>query len=177
MGFRHIHRNVKIAALNLYEGGSLSLPQILDAVGFSERTFYRILYLWRTTGDLVKGKSTTRGRPRLLHHDDLEYLLEVVRHDPDWFLDKLLHLLCTNRFISVHYTTIHRELERAGISVKKLAGIAAERNDPSRNNYVREIAPHPAHYLAFIDETSKNDKTPALLDGIVASTVVEGPCT
>ncbi|KAJ7704016.1 hypothetical protein B0H17DRAFT_1157081 [Mycena rosella] len=160
MGFRHIHRDVKIAALNLYEGGLLSLPQILDALGFSERTFYRILYLWRTTGDVVKGKSTTRGRPRLLHHDDLEYLLELVRHDPDWFLDELLHLLSTNRFISVHYTTIHRELERAGMSVKKLAVIAAERSDPSRNNY-----------------TSKNDKTPVQrrgLDGIVASTVVEG---
>ncbi|KAJ7705048.1 hypothetical protein B0H17DRAFT_851725, partial [Mycena rosella] len=69
-----IHQDVKIAALNLYEGGLLSLPQILDAVGFSERTFYRILYLWRTTGDVAKGKSTTRGRPRLLHHNDLEYL-------------------------------------------------------------------------------------------------------
>jgi hypothetical protein len=42
---------------------------------------------------------------------------------PDWFLDKLLELLDTNRFISIHYTTIHRELVGAGVSIKKLQKI------------------------------------------------------
>ncbi|KAJ7020874.1 hypothetical protein C8F04DRAFT_973533, partial [Mycena alexandri] len=73
MGFRHISRDVKIAALNLYENGRLTLPEILECVGFSERTFYRILSLWRTTGDVV-GHKKSRGRPRILHHDDIRYL-------------------------------------------------------------------------------------------------------
>ncbi|KAJ7025733.1 hypothetical protein C8F04DRAFT_877374, partial [Mycena alexandri] len=65
--------DVKIASLNLYEHGCLTLPEILDCVGFSERTFYRILNLWRTTGDVVTYKNS-RGRPRILHHDDVQYL-------------------------------------------------------------------------------------------------------
>ena len=46
--------------------------------------------------------------------------------NPDWFLDEFLHLLKTNHFISIHYTTIHRQLECANVSCKKLLCIAAK---------------------------------------------------
>jgi len=120
MGFCHIGRDVKLAAIRLHELDLLSLEDILQCVGFSERTFYRILALWRETGDVVKPKKTHLGRPRSLDYDDLQYLLILVCDNPDYFLDELLDLLKTNRFISVHFTTIHRELERAGVSRKKL---------------------------------------------------------
>ncbi|KAJ7737864.1 hypothetical protein DFH07DRAFT_752822 [Mycena maculata] len=131
MGNRHISRDVKIAAINLYDQGHLTLKQILDCVGFSQRTFYRVLKLWRTTGDVIRAKRRCTGRYRLLHYDDVDYLIRLVQHQPDWFLDELLGLLKHNRFISVHYTTIHRELERAGMSTKNLTVIAIERNEPS----------------------------------------------
>ncbi|KAJ6529201.1 hypothetical protein B0H19DRAFT_968465 [Mycena capillaripes] len=175
MGNRAIHRDVKIAALNLWEQGHLKLKDILSCVGFSRRTFFRVLHLWRTTGD-VESDSKRLGRPRLLHHDDVEHLIALVQHRPDWFLDELLKLLKTNCFISVHYTTIHRELERAGMSTKVLQEIAEERSEPSRLDYIRNISQYPAHYLGFLDETSKNDKTPGRRQGrgMMASTVVEG---
>jgi hypothetical protein len=56
----------------------------------------------------------------------VEYLLRLIQQNPDFFLDELLYLLKTNHFISVHYTTIHQELERAGVSHKKLKQIALE---------------------------------------------------
>lgn len=91
----------------------------------------------------------------------MNYLIRLVQHHPDWFLDELLGLLKHNRFISVHYTTIHRELERAGVSTKDLTVIAMERSEPSRLDFAREISQYPADYLGFLDETLKNDKTPA----------------
>ncbi|KAJ6586236.1 hypothetical protein B0H10DRAFT_1832844, partial [Mycena sp. CBHHK59/15] len=112
-----ISRDVKIAALNPYEGGKLSLKEILACVGFSECTFYQVLRLWWTTGDVVKCERNP-GCPCILHHDDLQYLLRLVQYSPHWFLNELLSLLCHNHFISVHYTTIHHELERAGMSTK-----------------------------------------------------------
>jgi hypothetical protein len=75
-------------------------------------------------------------------------------------LDELLNLLKRNRFVSVHYTTIDRELERAGMSHKKLKIIAKERNEPLRNDYMRRMAKYSPEQLGFLDETSKNDKTP-----------------
>jgi transposase len=134
--FRKISQDVKIAALNLYECDILPLEDILACVGFSKRTFYRILKLWKETGDVVTHRHANKGRFHLLHHDDIQYLLRLIRHRPDWFLDELLDLLRTNRFISVHYTTIHRELARAGMSLKKLKVIAKERNEPLRHDYM-----------------------------------------
>jgi transposase len=120
MPFRKISPDVKLAAIRLYERHLLPLQDILDCLGFSERTFYRILHLWWTTGDIVRHTNHVAAGPRKLVADDVDYLKWLINHRPDWFLDELLHLLATNRFISVHYTTIHRELERAGVSVKKL---------------------------------------------------------
>ncbi|KAJ7850585.1 hypothetical protein B0H13DRAFT_2360572 [Mycena leptocephala] len=96
------------------------------------------------------------GRPRLLHYNDVEYLICLTQHQPDCFLDELLNLLKHNRFISVHYTTIHRELKRAGMSTKILKEIAEERSEPSRLDDVREISQYPADYLGFLDETSSS---------------------
>ncbi|KAJ7617579.1 hypothetical protein B0H17DRAFT_873042, partial [Mycena rosella] len=127
--YRKISRDVKIAAISLYEHGQLPLKDILNCIGFSESTFYRVLYLWRTTGDIVRHTIKNPGRSPLLHHDNIQYLLRLVRHSPDWFLDELLRLLEHNHFISVHYTTIHCELERAGMSTKKLKVIAIERSE------------------------------------------------
>lgn len=209
MPFRKISRDLKLAAMNLYERELVSLDDILDCVGFSERTFYRVLNLWRETGDVIEHLHWhgLRGRPRLLVFDDLQYLLHLVRHRPDWFLDELADLLHENRFISVHFSTILRELARAGYSIKKLKRIAAERNEDKRAEFVYHIAEYTQEQLGFIDETSKDEKTAGrrkgrakkgrrakrrqvfvrghrlsgtgllTIDGMVTSTVVQGSMT
>ena len=104
-------------------------------------TFYRIWRLYRdSTGSVVKPKSLLQRRPRLLIFEDVDYLLRLVDHRLDWFLDELLHLLKTNRFISVHFTTIFRALEKAGVSCKKLMTIAKERNEVLRADFVARMA-------------------------------------
>jgi hypothetical protein len=130
-----------------------------------------------------------------------------VNHHPDWFLDELLHLLRTNRFISVHFTAIFRALERASVSRKKLKRIAKERNEVIQGDYIGRMAQYDPEKLGFLDETLKDERTPirrygqskkgtrvrkkgvfvrgrrlsteALLtvNGIVASIVVEGSMT
>lgn len=122
--------------MKLYERGLLNLDDILECCNLSESTFWRVRKLYKQTGQVSPPKSHTQGRPRILHYDDLTYLLSLVRQRPSWFLDELLELLEMNRFVSVHYTTIHRELERAGISLKKLRIIAKERNEDLRADFI-----------------------------------------
>jgi transposase len=156
-----ISRDAKLAAINPCEQDLIPLDDILDcAVGFSERTFYRILKLWREAGDAVNHHFGLRGRPRLLVFDDVQYLLRLVRHRLDWFLDELADLLCENRSISVHFTTIHRELARYGYTTKKLRRIAAERGEEKRADFVYRMGAYNTERLGFIDETSKGEKTP-----------------
>jgi transposase len=207
MVYRKISADVKLAAIKLYELDILGLNDILDCVGLSERTFWRVRKRYIETGNVEPVPCTTRGRPRKLHFDDVIYLLALVRQRPDWFLDELLDLLDTNRFISVHYTTIHRELERCDISLKKLRIIAKERDEDLRADFIRQMGQYSADEIGFLDEFSKDERTiqrrrgrakrgkrAAMrgvfvrgrrvsgegllsLDGIVASTVVEGSMT
>jgi transposase len=205
--YRKIDRGTKIAAIRLYERDLLPLYDILDCLEFSKRTWYRIYKLWTETGDVINHATGIRGRIRTLDYNDVQYLLLLVKANPDYFLDELLYLLRTNRFISVHYTTIHRELERAGVSCKKLKKIALERNENLRADFIGRMAKYGPEELGFLDETSKDERTltrrngrakkgrraqkaakfvrgrrlstEALLtlDGVVACTVVEGSMT
>lgn len=126
MPYRSISDDLKLAVICLYNRQLLSIPDILDAVGISRPTFFRVLKQYRATGHVSKPKSLRRGRPRALNYSDVYHLLELVKQRPDWFLDELQHLLETNHFISVHYTTIYNTLQRARISVKKLRRVAQE---------------------------------------------------
>lgn len=207
MPFRKISRDLKLAAIRLYEQDLLPLVDILDCLRLSKRTFYRILDLWVRTGDVIPRTFGIRGRPRILCFDDIDYLKRLIRHRPDWFLDELAFLLQTNRFISAHYTTVHRELVRAGVSSKKLKKVASERNENLRADYIRHMAQYSPEQLGFLDEVSKDERTATrargrsnkgsravkkgvfvrgrrfsaegllTIDGIVSNTVVEGSMT
>jgi transposase len=120
MPYRKISRDVKLAAIRLYERDIMPLGDILDCLNISRSTWHCLYQLWQTTGDVVRHTFGICGRPRIFHYSDVEYLKSILSHCPDWFLDELQSLLLTNRFISVHFVTIQCELLRAGISYKKI---------------------------------------------------------
>ena len=157
--YRAIHRDVKIAAIQLAERQLLPLNDILLCCGFSQRTFYRIKKLWQEAGDVANEPPALRGHYRTLHYTDIHYLKQLIRQNPDYFLDELLCMLKTNRFISVHYTTIHDELTRAGVSQKRLQSIALERNEALRADFISRMAQFYPEELGFIDEVSKDERT------------------
>ena len=207
MPFRKISKGVKTAAMRLYDANLLPLPTILDFLDLSRRTFFRVRTLWIETGAVVRDTNGVKGRPRCLHYSDIDYLKRLINHRPDWFLDELQYLLQTNRFISAHFTTIHRELVRAGISSKKIKRIASERNENLRADYIVRMAQYSPEQLGFLDEVSKDERTSfrgrgrsrkgtrtvqkgvfvrgrrfsatglLTLDGMVSNTVIEGSMT
>ncbi|KIJ93202.1 hypothetical protein K443DRAFT_112427, partial [Laccaria amethystina LaAM-08-1] len=149
----------QLAAVKLYWGDHQSLYDILDCLNMSKSTFYRVLSLWNATGDIVRHTFGICGCPRILHFNDVDYLKQLVKAHPDWFLDELLSLLETNRFISAHFTTIHRELIHAKFSTKKLKKIAAERNENLRADFIQHMAQYDPEQLRFIDEYLKDKRT------------------
>ncbi|KAG2034352.1 hypothetical protein BDR03DRAFT_870214 [Suillus americanus] len=162
MPFCKISHDVKLAAIRLYERQLLGLPDILDCCGFSEWTWFRILKLWRETGNVVNPRHhrALRGRVRALDRKDIDCLMCLIRQNPNYFLDEFTHLLGTNWFISVHFTTIFCELERASVSYKKLKRIALERNETRRAEFIAHMAQYEPSELGFIDEMSKDERTP-----------------
>jgi len=113
MGLHVISHDVKLTVIRLYELDLLDLEQ---SYSFSLRTFYHILKLWHKTGDVVKLNTNHFSHPCILDHEDVHCLMCLVADNPDNFLGKLLHLLKTICFISIHYSAIHNVLERANVS-------------------------------------------------------------
>jgi len=204
MVFHFISPNVKHAAIRIYENSSMDLANILNCLDMSESTFFHALQLYQETGNVELPKSTMHGRPWKLHFDNLTYMIALINHCPNCFLDELLGLLDTNRFILVHFTTIYHELECSGVSLKKLRRIAKERDENLHADFVRTMGQYSPEEIGFLDEFlkdkctlhqhhghSKKGKCVVMqgaffcshqvsgeglltLDGIVASMVVEG---
>jgi hypothetical protein len=116
-------------------------------------------------------------------------------------------MLDSNQFISIHYVTVHRTLEHAGVSYKKLQRIAKERNELRHTEFVARMAQYQPEEIGFLDETSKDERTPGrawgcskcgkhaesqqpfvrgsrvsalgllTIDGMIASAVIEGSFT
>ena len=156
---RQISRDIKIVAIRLHERQLLDVTDILECCGFSRRTWFCVLKLWRETGDVVSESASLCGQVRSLDYSDVQYLQYLINQNPDYFLDELLRLLKTNRFISVHYSTICRELSRAGVSHKKLQKVANERNEDLWMDFIRQMAQHAPEEIGFIDEVSRDERS------------------
>ena len=159
MTYQKISCDVKLAALRLYEPWLLRLQEILTCCSISKRTWFCILKLWRETGDIVNHPTGMSGRPRQLDHEDLEYLVQLIRSNPDYLLDELVTLLHTNWFISIHFSTVFSEIQRAGVSCKKLKRITAERDEGHRAAFIAHMAQYDATEIGFIDEVLKDERT------------------
>ena len=156
---RKISNDLKEAALRLKARGRDTNHEISLITGFSTSTLYRALRRKLLTGRAAPAPAIGRGRPRSLHRRDCDYLLRLARHKPTLFLDKYARRLQQNRDLSVCIATIHRTLERAGLNVKHVQKLAAERDPILRADFIRRIGQYPAHYLISIDEVSKDDRT------------------
>lgn len=86
-------------------------------------------------------------------------MLTLIHDNPNYFLDELLKLLETNRFISIHYSTIHHELERLNVSRKKLKKIALERDELRRADFVAWMAQYDPDEHGFLDEMSRDARS------------------
>ena len=137
---RRISDDLKLAALRLKARGRDSVSEILDIVGFSKKTFYRVQGQFRRIGTVAKANAIGRGRPQKILLADTCYLVRLARHKPTLFLDEYRSRLERYRLLTVSMATIHRALERAGLNVKQVQKMALERDPIHRADFIRRIA-------------------------------------
>ena len=76
------------------------------------------------------------------------------------FLGEAVEWFATHRDLRVSIATVHRALERLALSYKKLHKVAAERDEVSRTQWMRDITSRfRPHQLVFADESSKDNRT------------------
>ncbi|KAK7020933.1 hypothetical protein R3P38DRAFT_3548305 [Favolaschia claudopus] len=108
---RHIPKEQKQLITTM--SAHMSVPDIAAATDISERTIYRIIRTWRTTGDHVR-IPLQLGRPRILTSFDVAYLEGLVARTPDIYLFELQECLYEATGLDVAKTTIRDALLRMG---------------------------------------------------------------
>lgn len=100
-----------------YAGMSVSF--IVAACLVSRSTVYKILKLFRDTGEVVKGEGA-RGRPQKLTRAEVRKLKQIVQTQPTLYLDELALEVSIRFRKSVVPSTICRYLQRAGFTRKRV---------------------------------------------------------
>ena len=164
MGKRRISEDLKAAALRLWQRGD-SVKEISRITGFSISTLARLRRHHHLTGQISREPAISTGRPRRLLTADIQYLVSLAHHNPTIFLDEYVKRLQKWCFLPTTLSTIHRSLERAGLTVKHVQKLAAECDPMKRADFVRRIGQYQPPSLVFLDEVSKDDRTYARLWG------------
>ncbi|KAJ3996542.1 hypothetical protein F5050DRAFT_1534162, partial [Lentinula boryana] len=118
------------------------------------RVVQRVVQIWNEIGEVCKGRKG--GRPQILHHNHCKFLVTLLEHSPDLYLDELQLELSIQYGVDVSLPTIYRTLTHLGYSNKKLSKKAAERLQHKRTNFIMQIKDEPYERLVCADESSVN---------------------
>ncbi len=155
---RSISDDLKTVALRL-KAHNFSVDLILDVVGFSLRTYQRVVARHNEIGTVSKAPAIGRGRPRTVDASDVDYIKALVKQMPYLYLDEICEKLLTERYLNISLSTLQRTFTREHFTRKRLQKIATERSPFKRSDYIRRISQYPAKMLVFIDETAKDERT------------------
>jgi len=98
------------------------------------RVVQRVKKTWQEIGEVCHERKYM-GRTPLLSMVETQFMLGLLEHTPDIYLDEIQEQLRTQHDISVSLTTVSRTLKRLGISSKKLSRAASERCQEARRSH------------------------------------------
>ncbi|EJD36655.1 hypothetical protein AURDEDRAFT_43455, partial [Auricularia subglabra TFB-10046 SS5] len=119
------------------------------------RSVQKILQFWRELGEQIFDPKK-RGHPRLMTQEEMAFLLGILRHSPDLYLDECAEELFYMHGVDPGLSTISETLKWLGWSSKSLSKRAAEKKDYKIYNYIMEVGVEEPQRLVFADETAVN---------------------
>ena len=154
-----VSKDLKLRAYVLVSTGLYSASSAAILLGVSERSIRRWVANVRRRGE-VQTPLLFRGRPSKLDTAVLKELYVLVKSHPSLYLDEISAWLAAYHGLDVSLSTLHRALERLGLTRKKLRRTAIQRDELTRTQCIHDITSRfTADQLVFADESSKDDRT------------------
>jgi len=140
------------------EEEKLPVQEVAQRIGTSESTIKRVLKRNREHGspEYLPRKSASHQKLTSL---DEEYISELLKQYPLYYLDEIVACLARDRGVKVHRTTVHRAIERLDITCKKVEYVAKQQDPEKELLYTQLIGKYRKDQLVFIDETGFDCKS------------------
>ncbi|KAH7074323.1 hypothetical protein BKA62DRAFT_628588 [Auriculariales sp. MPI-PUGE-AT-0066] len=132
-----------------------SSSKISMATDISLRTVQRVLFRWNIMSEVIQNPRL-EGNPKKLSNEQLQFVIGLLRHTPDLYLDEIKEELWQRHGIGVSLSTLHKELKELELTRKLLSKRAYEISVPKRIEFLMQIGTELAERLVFIDESALN---------------------
>ncbi|KAJ7186359.1 hypothetical protein B0H12DRAFT_965175, partial [Mycena haematopus] len=119
------------------------------------RVVQRVKKTWAEIGEVCRDRRH-KGRPALLSKQNTKFMIALIEHTPDIYLDEIQEYLQIQHDMDISLTTISRTLHRLGYGSKKLSKQAAERCADARRDFLMKIGNEPADHIVCADESAVN---------------------
>ncbi|PPQ84100.1 hypothetical protein CVT24_002275 [Panaeolus cyanescens] len=119
------------------------------------RVVQHTLKLWQDIGEVCRSRKGI-GRTPIMRNDAVKFMLALIEHSPDIYLDEIQEQLEDQHDIVVSLSTIYITLKRLGMSLKKLSRVAQERCEDARRAFVLEIGGEAPERIVTADESAVN---------------------
>ena len=124
----------------------------------------RSLRRWRRNYEIhgtgIPPRNPLQGRPPKLFTEQIQFLMQTVTTNPALYLDELQEIMGLEYDVALSRSRIHRLVEDAGLSLKKLRRCAAERDEEQRAEFLHYVSTNfSAEMVISVDESSKDDRT------------------
>ncbi|THU93491.1 hypothetical protein K435DRAFT_613236, partial [Dendrothele bispora CBS 962.96] len=170
---RRISSDLKEAALRMWEHG-WEMPDICAALVVSPRSMYRWRALFDELGSVTKPPSVLRGRPRIIGMLALQACRDIYACNSDTYLDELQWYLGIEHDIAISRSSLHENLEKAGLTRKILHKIAIERDEQRRADFRQGIT-NPQYFSdVFVRGTRYSLVAAMSTKGYIATRVIKG---
>ncbi|KAJ6527763.1 hypothetical protein B0H19DRAFT_969672 [Mycena capillaripes] len=128
------------------------------------RVVQRVITTWKEIGEVARDRNYI-GRAPMLSPAHIKFMLALLEHTPDIYLDEIqeqcvqfhtLSQLYNQHDVDTSLATLSCTLARLGISSKKLSPQAAERCQNARRDFIMKIGAEPADRIVCGDESAVN---------------------
>ncbi|KAF8230764.1 hypothetical protein L208DRAFT_1064332, partial [Tricholoma matsutake] len=106
-------------------------------------------------GEVCKDR-THMGHAPLMSQEAVMFMLVLLDHDPDLYLDEIQQQLEDQHGVIVSLATVWQTLRRLGITSKKLSRAALERCADACQEFTLKVGNEPPERLVCVDEAAVN---------------------
>jgi transposase len=152
------HESVRKAVEDLLRAG-VTPYSIERDLQISHQWVYQLRQLVETFGTSIPAHPAVQGRPRKIHAQAEEGILDFLDNNPTAYLNEIEDFLLTEYGIKVSVPTVWRCLNRLKQSHKKTSKTKPERDDILRARYFARIVGVPANRIIVVDESAANKRT------------------